>query len=77
MRYKNILKSLVCTLIDVGDYRTNVDEHSAAVRVVTLKNMTYVALFEQPPQIWKYVSIYKHHSVSDDWTLEDAQQVVV
>ena len=76
MKYKHILKRLYHRCLDVGDYRTyGEDERKAAIRVVIPNDTTFVALFEKPSRIWKFVSIYKHHPMNDDWTWEEAQPV--
>ena len=74
LKYKDILKFLYCRCLDVADYRTyGEDERKAAIRVALPNYSTFVALFEKPLQIWKFVSIYKHHHMNDDWTWEEAQ----
>ena len=78
MQYKDILRTTYYNCLDVLDYRTNGDdEREAAERLVIPNNSTFVALFERPLQIWKFVSIYKPHVMTDDWTWEHAQRVDV
>ena len=76
MKYKHIFRRLFYRCLDVADYRTyGEEERKAAIRVVLPSYTTFVALFEKPLRIWKFVSIYKHHHMNDDWTWEDAQPV--
>ena len=78
MQHERVLKHIYHSCLKELDYRTSVnDENKAAVRIVTSNDRTYVAQFERPLLIWKFVPIYKHdRGLTDEWTFEDAQQVL-